>query len=83
MSGVKMIKYGTEFIMKKHKVMSRENVNRLFTGGESEVGFVAYKEHPSERVLTVFVKYPNGAEYYTDKEMIIRTPHSTKVQNWE
>ena len=62
--------------MKKHKVMSRENVNRLFTGGESEVGFIAYKEHPSDRVLTVFVKYPNGAEYYTDKEMIIRTPHS-------
>ena len=69
--------------MKKHKVMSRENVNRLFTGGESEVGFVAYKEHPSDRVLTVFVKYPNGAEYYTDKEMIMRTPHSQKIQNWE
>ena len=68
--------------MKKHKVMSRENVNRLFTGGESEVGFVAYKEHPSDRVLKVLIKYPNGAEYYTDKEMIIRTPHSTKVQNW-
>ena len=83
MSGVKKIKHRTENIMKKHKVMSRENVNRLFTGGESEVGFVAYKEHPSDRVLTVFVKYPNGAEYYTDKEMIIRTPHSQKIQNWE
>ena len=83
MSGVKTIKHRMENIMKKHKVMSRENVNRLFTGGESEVGFVAYKEHPSDRVLTVFVKYPNGAEYYTDKEMIMRTPHSQKIQNWE
>ena len=83
MSGVKTIKHRTELIMKKHKVMSRENVNRLFTGGESEVGFIAYKEHPSDRVLTVFVKYPNGAEYCPDKEMIIRTPHSQKIQNWE
>ena len=83
MSGVKTIKHRMENIMKKHKVMSRENVNRLFTGGESEVGFIAYKEHPSDRVLTVFVKYPNGAEYYTDKEMIMRTPHSQKIQNWE
>ena len=82
MSGVKTIKHRMENIMKKHKVMSRENVNRLFTGGESEVGFIAYKEHPSDRVLTVFVKYPNGAEYYTDKEMIMRTPHSQKIQNW-
>ena len=69
--------------MKNYKIKPRENVNRLFTGGESEVGFVAYKEHPSDRVLTVFVKYPNGAEYYTDKEMIMCTPHSQKIQNWE
>lgn len=69
--------------MKNYKIKPRENVNRLFTGGESEVGFVAYKEHPSDRVLTVFVKYPNGAEYCADKEMIIRTPHSQKIQNWE
>ena len=62
------------------KIKPRENVNRLFTGGESEVGFIAYKEHPSDRVLTVFIKYPNGAEYYTDKEMIIRTPHSQKIK---
>lgn len=65
------------------KLTSRENINRLFTGGESEVGFVAYKEHPSDRVLTVFVKYSNGAEYCLDKEMIMRTPHSQKIQNWE
>ena len=71
-----------EKIMKTFRLTSKENINRLFTGGDSEVGFIAYKEHPSDRVLTVFVKYPNGAEYYTDKEMIIRTPHSTKVQNW-
>ena len=68
--------------MKNYRVMQRENVNRLFTGGESEAGFVAYKVHPSERVLTVFVKYPNGAEYHTDKEMFVRTPHSQKI-NWE
>ena len=82
MSGVKTIKHRMENIMKNYKIKPRENVNRLFTGGESEVGFIAYKEHPSDRVLTVFVKYPNGAEYCPDKEMIIRTPHSTKVQNW-
>ena len=82
MSGVKTIKHRTENIMKL-TLTSRENVNRLFTGGESEVGFIAYKEHPSDRVLTVFVKYPNGAEYCPDKEMIIRTPHSQKIQNWE
>ena len=60
------------------KIKTRENVNRLFTGGESEVGFVAYKEHPSDRVLTVYIRYPNGAQYYLDNEVIVRTPSSGK-----
>ena len=61
------------------KIMKKRNVNLLFTGGSSDVGFIAYKEHSSDRVLTVFVKYPNGAQYYLDKEVIIRTPVSQSV----
>ena len=65
------------------KLMKKEKISLMFTMGQSDAGFIAYKEHPSDRVLTVFVKYPNGAEYCPDKEMIVRTPHSQKIQNWE
>jgi len=41
------------------KIKTRENVNRLFTGGESEVGFIAYKEHPSFGIGPTTINSPD------------------------
>lgn len=56
------------------KIMERKKINQMFTFGQSDTGFIAYKEHPYDKVLTVYIRYPNGAQYYLDKEVIVRTP---------
>ena len=69
MSGVKTIKHRMEKVMKNMKIMPKEKISKLFTGGW-DAGFIAKKEHCFDKCLSVFVKYPNGAEYPT--ELIIR-----------
>ena len=58
------------------ELMKKEKISLMFTMGQSDAGFIAYKEHPYDRVLTVYIRYPNGAQYYLDNEVIVRTPSS-------
>lgn len=60
--------------MKKMTLMPPEKIKDIFTGGGWNTGFIAKKEHPLDACLTVFLKYPNGAEYYSGME--IRTPRT-------
>ena len=58
------------------KLMKKEKISLMFTMGQSDAGFIAYKEHPYDTVLTVYIRYPNGAQYYLGNEVIVRTPSS-------